>query len=66
MQKSNTKKLQVKATGLKSFNFLMFLACGLAAYILAFNGNTVALKILAGVLIVDATVHVYKLVAVVK
>lgn len=59
-------KLQLKESFMKGYNFLMFLAPAIAAYIFVVNGNSTELKVLAGVLLVDAAVHVWKLVAVVK
>lgn len=60
------KKLQTKQTLLKGYNFTMFIGCGIATYILVMNGNTTSLKVLAGILAIDAAVHAYKLVAVVE
>ena len=62
----NSPKLQLKQSFLRGYDFLMFLGASIGAYILYFNGNTVALKVVAGVLVLDAAVHMYKLVAVVK
>lgn len=64
--KSESKKLQLKESFLKVYNFLMFLGTAIGAYVLYFNGNTVSLKVVAGVLVIDAAVHAYRLVAVVK
>jgi hypothetical protein len=58
--------LQLKQSFLRGYDFLMFLGATIGAYILYFNGNTTALKVVAGVLVLDAAVHMYKLVAVVK
>lgn len=65
-KKAQGPKLQLKESFMKGYNFVMFLAPAIAAYILIVNGNTTSLKVLAGVLLVDAAVHVWKLVAVVK
>lgn len=59
-------KLQLKESLLKVYNFTMFLGGAIGAYILWFNGNTVSLKVVACVLVIDAAVHVWKLVAVIK
>lgn len=59
-------KLQMKLTLLKGYNFTMFIGCSIATYILVVHGNTDSLKVLAGILAIDAAVHAYKLVAVVE
>lgn len=59
-------KFHLKESFLKLYNFVMFLGPSIAAYVLWFNGNSQGLKVIAGVLIVDAAVHVWKLVAVIK
>jgi len=64
--KKQGPKLQLKESFLKCYNFVMFVGPTIAAYILIVNGNTPSLKVLAGVLLIDAAVHVWKLVAVVK
>lgn len=64
--KEQGPKLQLKDSFFKVFNFVMFLGPAIGAYILWFNGNTPSLKAVAVVLVVDAAVHVWKLVAVVK
>lgn len=65
-QTEQKSKLQLKESGLKIYNFLMFLGTSIGAYILHFNGNSQVLDVVAVILLVDAAVHVYKLVAVVK
>lgn len=64
--KKQGPKLHLKESFLKCYNFVMFLGPAIAAYMLWFNGNSQGLKVIAGVLIVDAAVHVWKLVAVIK
>lgn len=65
-KKAQGPKLQLKESFMKGYNFLMFLAPAVAAYIFVVNGNSTELKVLASVLLVDAAVHVWKLIAVVK
>lgn len=59
-------KLQMKQSFMKAYDFTMFIGASIGAYILYFNGNSPSLKVVAGVLVVDAAIHAYKLVAVVK
>lgn len=65
-KKVKTNQLQVKESAAKLYNFVMLSGAAIAAYILYFNGNTTSLKVLAGVLVIDAVAHAWKLVAVVK
>lgn len=58
--------LRIKETSVKLYNFVMFAAEAIGAFILFTSGNTQALHVLAGVLVVDAAVHASRLVAVVK
>lgn len=58
--------LRIKETGNKLYNFVMFSAESIGAFILFTSGNTTSLKVLAAVLVVDAAVHASRLIAVVK
>lgn len=65
-EKPQGPKLHLKDSGYKFWNFLMFSVLAIAAYILWFSGQTTTLKVLAVGVAVDAAIHAYKLVAVVK
>jgi hypothetical protein len=65
-KEQTSPKLQLKQSFLKAHNFVMFLGTAIGSYVLYFDGNTLSLKIVAGVLVVDAARHAYKLIAVVK
>lgn len=61
---SNKSSISLKASFIRVYNLIMFVSCGIATYVLWFNGNTLLLQVLAVVLAIDAAVHAYKLVAV--
>lgn len=61
---TNKSGISLKASFIRVYNLIMFVSCGIATYVLWFNGNTLLLQVLAVVLAIDAAVHAYKLVAV--
>lgn len=62
----NTKKIQVEDSFYGILQLIEIVAMSISAYVLYFSGQTLSLKIVAGVLIIGASIRASKAFVVVK